>query len=563
MNPWLVKNFIHPTYRFINKDDVSLRLKELESNQWLSKQELKNLQWKKLMLLLEYVYKNVPYYTQMFEELGIKPKDIQNPDDFRKIHALTKETIRNNAAGMITIDPSIKGISANTGGSTGETLYFHKGITGYGPANVIRLNRWGGKEIGDREAVFWGAPFDERKINKITGKVKDYFQNILHLSTFNMSEEAMQQYSKTLRKFNPRLILGYPSALFAFAFFLKKNGITDIKPGAVISTGEKSFSFQKELMADVFGCKVYERYGSNEFGCIAHECKDSHGLHIMTDMFYVEILKDNEPVEKGETGEIVVTGLHNYYMPFIRYKIGDMGVLSDAPCSCGRELPLIEEIKGRTFDMIVTPTGKTLGGVFWTFISCAVPGIKQFKVVQKEKNSIDFVIVPDNDFKNESTKYLEKEIKEKAGKGFHVNFKIVDEIPLAPSGKFRFIVSGISKERLVLKSKIHKATVTETNLNHADSITIDEELMKMVNLKEYEKVLVVDNTNGSRLETFVEKGKRGSGIISMNGAAAHLIKKSDDITIMSFTWTNENLAPKVILVDKENKFAEFLGGEEF
>jgi len=125
------------------------------------------------------------------------------------------------------------------------------------------------------------------------------------------------------------------------------------------------------------------------------------------------------------------------------------------------------------------------------------------------------------------------------------------------------LTSEISKERLVLKSKIHKATVTETNLNHTDSITIDEDLMKMVNLKEYENVLVVNNTNGARLETFVEKGKRGSGIILISGAATHLMKNADEITIMSFTWTNKKLAPKVILVDKENKFVGFLEGGVF
>lgn len=123
--------------------------------------------------------------------------------------------------------------------------------------------------------------------------------------------------------------------------------------------------------------------------------------------------------------------------------------------------------------------------------------------------------------------------------------------------------SEILKERLVLKSKIHKATVTETNLNHADSITIDEDIIKMVNLKEYENVLVVNNTNGARLETFVEKGKRGSGIISINGAATHLMKNADEITIMSFTWTNKILAPRAILVDKKNKFIKFLEGVVF
>ena len=125
------------------------------------------------------------------------------------------------------------------------------------------------------------------------------------------------------------------------------------------------------------------------------------------------------------------------------------------------------------------------------------------------------------------------------------------------------LTSKISKERLVIKSKIHKATVTETNLNNTDSITVDEDLMKMVNLQEYEKVLVVNNTNGARLETFVEKGKRGSGIVSINGAAVHLTNRSDEITIMSFAWMNKKFEPKAIVIDKENKFVRFLEGGVF
>lgn len=563
MNPWLVKNFIHPTQRFLRQDGVIDKVKELEHNQWLSRKELDALQWKKLARLLEHIYKDVPFYRDLFNELKLKPEDIQSPEDFSNIPLLTKSRIKDNIRNMITRDASLKGIGANTGGSTGETLFFYKGITGYGLANVIRLNRWCGKDIGDREVIFWGTPFDVDRKKKIVLKIKDYFQNVLHLSTFDMSEQTMSNYAETIRRFRPCLIRGYPSALYTFANYLKRNGIHDIRPRAVMSTGEKSFEFQKELMKDVFDCDVYERYGSNEFGNIAHECSEHHGLHILTDLFYVEILKNNMPVETGETGEIVVTSLDNYYMPFVRYKIGDMGAFTDAQCSCGRGFPMLEDIKGRSFDVILTPSGKTLGGFFWTFISRAVPGIKQFQVLQKDIGKIVFKIVPDESFVRESLKRLEQEIKNKGGTDIKVDFNIVDEIPLTPSGKFRFIVSDISKDRLVMKSKIHKAVVTDINDEMIDSITVDEELMKMVNLKEHEKVLIVDNANGARVETFVVKGEKGSGVISINGASAHHVKKGDEIIIMAFTWTNQVIAPQVVLVDENNKFVEFLVGGEF
>ncbi|MDI6765624.1 MAG: aspartate 1-decarboxylase [Bacteroidota bacterium] len=111
--------------------------------------------------------------------------------------------------------------------------------------------------------------------------------------------------------------------------------------------------------------------------------------------------------------------------------------------------------------------------------------------------------------------------------------------------------------RTYLKSKIHNAKVTEANLKYVGSITIDEALMKKADISEYEKVLVVDNTNGNRLETYVIKGKKNSGKICMNGAAAHLIKKGDEIIIMTFQISTKPLKPKIIIVDKHNKFIDY------
>jgi aspartate 1-decarboxylase len=112
--------------------------------------------------------------------------------------------------------------------------------------------------------------------------------------------------------------------------------------------------------------------------------------------------------------------------------------------------------------------------------------------------------------------------------------------------------------RIFLRSKIHKATVTEANLHYVGSITIDEQLMDLADISEYEKVLVVDNKNGNRLETYVIKGKKNSGIIGMNGAAAHLMKKGDEVIIMTFQVSEHPKRPINILVDSNNRFVKYL-----
>lgn len=112
--------------------------------------------------------------------------------------------------------------------------------------------------------------------------------------------------------------------------------------------------------------------------------------------------------------------------------------------------------------------------------------------------------------------------------------------------------------RFVLRSKIHKATVTEADLNYIGSITIDEDLIKKAGFWQGERVLVVSNTSGARLETYVIIGKHGSGIICMNGAAAHLIKKGEEIIIMGFELSDKPIKSKNILVDRNNKFIKYL-----
>jgi len=112
--------------------------------------------------------------------------------------------------------------------------------------------------------------------------------------------------------------------------------------------------------------------------------------------------------------------------------------------------------------------------------------------------------------------------------------------------------------RELLKSKIHRATVIESNLDYLGSITVDEELMILADFWEGQKVLVVSNTSGARLETYIIKGERFSGVVCMNGASAHLIKKGEEIIIMGFEITDKPIKSKNILVDKNNKFVRYL-----
>ena len=559
--PWAVRNVIYPFYRRVKGDNLLECTRELESHEQLSPDALAELQWTRVRRFLEYINANVPYYRELFAETGLRPEEIHGPADFLNLPLLTKEKIRGAGKRMITKESGKHGVPLSTSGSTGEPLYFDVDVDA-GPvrrAVAIRSFHWMGIDIGDRQARLWGNYFGVPLKTRILDAAKESFTNVLQLSAFNMSDEVMQGYADKLRGFKPHLLIGFPSALTVLAEFCKSRKIVGIRPRSILASGEKIYPHQKELLEEVFKAPVYEGYGTNEFSNIAHECGERKGLHMFTDLFFLEVLHETgRPAEPGEIGEIVVTDLNNLYMPFLRYRTGDLAVPAAGPCPCGRPFPMLERIEGRTFDVVVAPDGKSAGGFFWTFLSRAVPGISRFQIEQRDPSGIIFRIVPGPDWKDDNKAVLEGKIKANMGEGFRVDFEIAEDIPAAPSGKFRFIVSKI-EERLVVKSKIHKAHVTGERPDGVDGIVIDEDLMDLADISACEKVLIVDNDNGARVETFVRSGLKGGGEIMITGAAARQVRAGDEIIIMSFTWSDKPQGGfKNILVDEANKFVRYL-----
>ena len=444
----LVKYVIYPIYQFCTHRNTLKQLQGLERTQWLPTEEIKKIQWIKFKKLLEYAYINVPYYQRVFKTLNMTPKDITTPDDFRKLPLLDKEDIRSNISDIVSSKYEKKDlIEDSTGGSTGVNLRFFydtKSIA-HRLAVALRSDSLAGLDIGDKHVKLWGSPFDISRQNSLKGKISKLISRSLYLSSYDLSENTMYKYAKKLINYKPKVIIGYSSPLHLFGIFIEENKIQGITPKSIISSAEVLYDYQREQIESVFGCKVFNRYGCREFSTIAQECSEHSGMHINAEHVYVECLKeDGEPAAPGESGELIITDLDNYGMPFIRYKIGDVGVLSDRKCNCGRGLPIMETVEGRTFDIIVATNGRYLGGTFWTLLlRTAVDGIKQFQVVQESKNEINIKIVVDEVFKTEYIDMLTNKIQAYCGEDMQVNFNIVDAIQPTKSGKFRFVISKV------------------------------------------------------------------------------------------------------------------------
>lgn len=444
--PALIRNLFHPVYRALRGENISKLLGELDEAQWLPAERLEEIQWRRLLKLLDHVSTHVPYYRDLLEAEGIRVSEIGNIGDFASIPFLTKEIIRENGDRMASRDPVRKGYATSTGGSTGDTLYF---CCDSAAAPIRRANTWRqlqnlGIEIGDRQMRFWGFAFEKSRAKRAAKVIKRFLNNLRTVSTFDLSEQRMKEYAGLERYFRPSLIVAYPSALALFADFCGKAGLELHPPRAIVTSGEQLYPHQKESIESAFAAPVYNRYGSREFADVACECPRREGLHISNDLYVVELIhRSGRPAEEGETGEIVVTDLSNYYMPFIRYRTGDLAVRTARMCSCGRGMPLLQSVEGRAFDVIVTGEGKAVGGFFWTHLSRSVPGIRSFQIEQDDPGRATFRIVPGPDWKDAYIEALEKELRATCGEGFVVDFRIVEDIPLTRSGKSKFIISDI------------------------------------------------------------------------------------------------------------------------
>lgn len=448
MNSLLLRKVVFPLYHKLRKSQLMQRIDELEKNQWKTKEELARLQALKLKRLLIHAYETVPFYRQRFDNLGIDVTDLHHPECFSQIPLLTKKDINENRDRMISTKKNDdKLLPYSTSGSTGEALYFYYDMRSwaYRSATVIRNQKWLGIRLGDRSARLWGAPMDLKKAAAVRGRLHGWANNIMFLSSYDLSDEKLEDYERKLSGFKPKLLTSYPGPLTVFAEYLMKNKkkITSVK--AIICSAETLFPWQRDLAEKAFCCPVYNRYGCREFGDIAQECAKREGLHVNADRFVVEIIDEAlKPAREGEIGELIITDLDNYGMPFIRYRIGDTASFKKELCSCGRGLPLLEQVEGRTLDIVRTPNGNRLGGTFWTILFKSRPGIKSFQVIQEKLEEITVKYVKDTKVANIDFPSFERRIQEKCGANFVSHFKEVEDIPKTSSGKSRFIVSKLA-----------------------------------------------------------------------------------------------------------------------
>ena len=420
--------------------------REMEQTQWWSPEQLKALQLRRLQALLADAAENVPYYSRLMADRGIRPAAIDNLDVLQKLPRLSKERIRANIDDIK--HRQALGLSRfTTGGSTGDPLVFFIGKrrVSHDVAAKWRATRWWGVDIGDPEVVIWGSPIEVGAQDKVRA-LRDRILRSTLLPAFEMTEAKLASFLTSIRRVRPRMLFGYPYSLAYIAQYTRRNAVKmdDLGIQVTFVTSETLYPQQRELISQVFGCRVANGYGGRDAGFIAHECP-SGNLHITAEDIIVETIDaEGKPAAPEVAGEIVVTHLATNDFPFVRYRTGDVGVLGANACPCGRGLPVLRELQGRAVDFLTACNGTAIPGGAFTYLIRETAGIKSFKIVQHSLALTQVELLVDAGFNPADIQALVERFKQRLGPDARIEVAVVDHIDLEQSGKYRYITSKVS-----------------------------------------------------------------------------------------------------------------------
>jgi phenylacetate-CoA ligase len=405
---------------------------------------------RKLKNLLIHAEKTCSFYRKRFLDAGLDPSHLKSLDDLNLIPTLGKTEIRENLNDMVWKDCPGGLHRYNTGGSSGQPLifYFDRRRQAYDAAARALTHRWWGVDIGDRELYLWGSPLEITKQDRMKN-MRDRLTNQLLLNAFDLSEEIVPEFVEQIYKFKPKCIFGYPSTIALFCKFASEQrfDFTSLGVKVVFSTAEVLYDHQRQVISDAFGkIPTVDGYGSREGGFISHECPGG-SMHVIDQNVIVEYLRGDKPVGPGEDGEIVLTHLDNWAMPFIRYRTGDVAQFDTRTCQCERNLSTMKKLQGRTTDFIVSPDGRWQHGLSLIYVIRDIPGVADFKIIQEAVDEIKVLLkIHETLFPEEGKSQIVEGFKKRMGQMVNVDIEMVDEIKKDASGKYRYVASKVAEK---------------------------------------------------------------------------------------------------------------------
>ncbi len=417
-------------------------LHTLLRNQWKPPEELARIRDLKLRELVRHAYERVPYYRQLLDSVRLTPGEIRTVADLRRVPLTSRDTMQ----GLELREKIARGT---------DTAACRQSATSGTTASPLRI--YATAHDSTMMAFGWARAFLARgmkpryrviafKGQKEVETGRSWYERLglwrrREVSTW----DGPLAWIRAIRESKPHVLVGYEMTLKILAEAVRDGQINDIAPARVFHSSGILDAHSRELIESVLRTTVVDIYGSDEAGCIAWECDTCGGYHISSDMVVVEILNEGEPVAPDQEGEVVITNLSSYAMPFIRYRQGDAAVLSaDAP-TCGRGFSLLKGIQGRTADYVVLRGGEKISPHPVYHCIDPVRGIRRWRVIQETIDRMTVELEPGEGFQVSTCDTVRGNLEELTKGQIEVAVVQVREIPVDPLVKFRSVTSRIAK----------------------------------------------------------------------------------------------------------------------
>jgi phenylacetate-CoA ligase len=413
----------------------------LERTQWLDAESIERFQVQALRELLQHAGSRVPYYREVFARAGFDPRGVRSRADLEALPVLTRETVRERAADLV--DPARgRTCTKDTSGTTGAPVRFESSNDSESWRTAMRLRAygWAGYRQGLPALFYWGGVQSEVLHGLHGAKVRldRVLRREWYVDAGQRGDEAMERTARRIEQGRPHVVVGYTQALALFARWVHETRRRRWPDIPVLCGAEALLADDRAAIARAFGPHVFETYGSREVMLMSAECGARQGMHLAEENVLLEVVRDGRSAEPGESGEVVVTDLHNRAMPLIRYRNGDMATLAaPGPCACGRSLRRLERVDGRILDTLRDAQGRAIPGTVFVWLMVGQEGIvRQYQLVQRRTGEATLKVVPGPQWSHERFAPTAARFASRLqGLPFHV--VTVSEIRPSASGKLR------------------------------------------------------------------------------------------------------------------------------
>lgn len=416
----------------------------LNESQWWPRPKVEKFRDAKVRRLVEHCYNHVPYYRRVFDERGMKARDIKCAADLGELPILSKSMVRSNWKGLRADNiPDSQVFVAATGGSTGEPMRIAKARESEAWASMCfeRGISWGGLHPGMGRIVLTGGSVGstpKTRWQKIANRLSGQTQ----LLAYELTRHNFRDYVEIIRRSGSQHIIGYANNIYHFSRMLLESEI-DLNVRAVFTTAERLLPNWARTIRLAMNCELYSYYGCGESNSLAYQCQEGDAYHISEEHVFMETKPEAENGNLAQSGRLLITDLDNYAMPLLRYENGDYLTLGDEPCTCGRSLKLISRLEGRTYEFLFNTARELVSAGICDVILGNVTSIAEFQVRQDEVDHIRVLIVPCRSITDDDKAFIRESFRYYLGESMNVDIELVDRIARTKAQKLQTAINDL------------------------------------------------------------------------------------------------------------------------